>query len=263
MLLYPYFTNFTPNENISIVKQCFYLFAIATITLASCTDEVMEKELPPIVMGDSATIVTETDSQYLRNEVADLVLETPEKKAPAPKDTTPTVIKEDVLTLTESGIVIRFEGCRRFQEQGGKYLIAASSFPSAISFSPALKTVSITQSYKSYLQAKGTKGTLSLAQLGHYSAQPQKLNAAGKTQPLSTAIFMSMGAKQLQDGLKKALAASGKPRKDRDVWLRELRNVKSEKDKALETVVSEVSFVINGKSPAGKTISKTVVFEIK
>lgn len=246
------------------MKQYFYLLLIVSLALGSCKDELLDKNAPPIKLGDSTTIVTEKDSQYLIDNVPDLVVETP-KEVSAVKlmDSTPSVQKEDILSITENDVVIRFEGCRQFQQSGGKYIIPAKAFPTTISFSPKMQAVSISQKYKSSLRAKGSKGTLSLSGLGHYTSKEHKLNGSGKTQSLSEAIFMSMSGKQLQDGIKKAIATSGKSRKDQQEWERELRTVKSEKDAALEAVVDEVTFVINGKSSAGKTISKAVVFELK
>ena len=74
-----------------------FLFILPLLLLTACGEDMPSNEPPPIVMGDPATIVTETDSQYLVDVVQDLNMNisrpvTIKENKPKPKDTATTQV---------------------------------------------------------------------------------------------------------------------------------------------------------------------------
>lgn len=53
-------------------NSCLFFGSFLLLSFLSCDNAAVQKQYAPIVLGDSTTIVTETDSNYLKNTVGDI-----------------------------------------------------------------------------------------------------------------------------------------------------------------------------------------------
>jgi hypothetical protein len=94
-------------------KVLLYLSVLTQLGITSCDEMPTNKEFQPIVLGDSSTIVIETNPEYLKNEVEDIAYGNNDYKIDTPvvtseketsnlivKDTTPVAAKNDKETAT-------------------------------------------------------------------------------------------------------------------------------------------------------------------
>ena len=72
--------------------RILYILALGAIGFTSCTESRNTSSGAPIVLGDPSTIVTETDSQYLRDMVMDY--EPVKKVSVAAADSTTTAFTD-------------------------------------------------------------------------------------------------------------------------------------------------------------------------
>lgn len=82
-----------------------------SIVVSSCDSAPENRQFKPIVMGDSSTIVTELDSNYLSNNVADVTFGNTMNSnvdasatAPAPSETTPPIATSTAETTTPPAV---------------------------------------------------------------------------------------------------------------------------------------------------------------
>src|SRR5690606_36286169 len=174
----------------------YSLFALIGISCCwiSCNEnQQSSSQGEAIVLGDSSTIVTETDSAYLQEVVADFKEPVPETglepEAPAPKaDTAKTIQEITKATLPEikgflldsgtaSAVFANIE-TREFRKQnpatsdGLSYAITSGKL-SQLQVS-GVKELKVRQRYQSALLIKGRKGTLELP--GYYTSTWETLN---------------------------------------------------------------------------------------
>jgi hypothetical protein len=116
------------SKNFYALKSNLFFITACCVLLASCGNNKPSANNGPIVLGDTATIVTEKDSQYLKDDIMDLgpsqaatakpeAVATPVKPAAeAPKPETPPAkdpVKESVVsghTIAFGTVKIVFEG---------------------------------------------------------------------------------------------------------------------------------------------------------
>jgi len=87
----------------------FLLFAVLTLT--ACRDTVRKHAFAPIKLGDSATIVTETDPQYLESIFEDFIVK-PTASEEKSKTTEPEKPKDTIAESVqkhEPGLEVKFE----------------------------------------------------------------------------------------------------------------------------------------------------------
>lgn len=270
------------NNKLIAVVSC-----ITLVLAASCSDQSGGGKKGAIQLGDSSTIVTETDSQYLRDDVLDIEVRKHADTVVAVKETPKPVVADTPVAApkpkpqpTEAGHSIAFndtkivltglqlkEGRRQNPERdnGLTYSLGSGNLSAARLMVYGAKNVTVKQRYQSQLMLKSSLGKVDLRDLGLYTSGWNTVPAAnsGGAQAFSLNSLNNITyAKVTNDKIKRATDRELRQRRtnSRTIqnWMKEIRRVRSAQDKPCDIILDNVQWQISGTDAKGKSFQKTI-----
>lgn len=249
------------------MKKLSFSFISVLIIFSACNNAQISSEHPPIVLGDSSTIVTETDSLYLKNNFLDIELssssttKTTAQNLPSSNTNVDTISNQQntaqqqassgytILVEGEQIVLQGLEGKIR-QGNGHNYVMPLHLFPQKIILQKNSKILSIQQKVSTRLYATSKYGKLELSSLGSYATDWKTLavepNGNAYTVPSINNIgFKPLNNAELRKGIENTISKASLKSKDKQTWTSELQNVKSTKDAKIETNIYKVDWKIN------------------
>lgn len=276
------------------LKQVFSLvLGVFFLGLISCNSgpKLHNEHKGAIVLGDSSTIVTETDTAYLSDRVADLesnrinsedtsgqAKDTSSKPTDTIAQTTEKATQQPVqpglFTVNfGQGVTVSFSDLttRTFQQQnpeqdaGVSYSITSGNLSGSTMTISGLKNIQVEQRYQSYLILKSGSKKLSLQNIGGYLSDWQTLSASGGDYSLSglnNLDFKKVSHHFIRNATSKAAHASRLNRRETDFWLHAIRRVRSAKDAPCRIKLDNVQWRIFGQTTSGRNFHKTIRMDI-
>jgi hypothetical protein len=260
--------------------------SVSVLIFASCKDNG-SKTNKPIVLGDSATIVTETDSQYLQDFVGDINIARPVAVTPEPvKD---TIVRDTSANVTErvaparapDGLVINFKELTvnipaiktkmTKQQDPGKangvnYELADGDLNATELVVSGGNVQKVSMRYQSTVVVKNGNMQLRLPSLNTTTSwKPMKGNKntfeiEGLEQQNLEYVKASPAA--VANAVKKAARVKRLSRSTEQKMLASVKRARSVKQKPLNVVLSSVMWKIEGKDAAGKYYVKQIRIDI-
>lgn len=253
------------------------------IILSSCSENSGNSNKGPIKLGDSATIITETDSQYLRDDVIDLepkpeAEEIPEQKVQAPvKDTAVAVQaaapKTDGYTVDfgEAKMVLAGLDARDARRQNAEkdngltYAVKSGKLESGKVVFYGVKNVTVKQRYQSKLVLKSELGSVDLRDLGLYTSgwSPLPASAASGTQSFSLASlnridYTNVNNNKIKNAADRELRKRRAGSKTIQSWMKEIRGIRSADDKPCDIILDNVQWQVSGTDAKGRPFQKNI-----
>ncbi len=247
-----------------------------------------------IVLGDSATIVTETDTQYLKDNIPDIELAgpaTPAPEIPPVADTPQSSNTEDTLTppapvktaeiggftidIGNATIVLTGIEAKELKKQdpvkdpGVSYLLSKGDISTEQLIVTGAKDVKVLQRYQSRLYLETSLGNLELESLGYYTDDWQSIS--GNTNGSATAFklthldnpeFVSVNNARIRLATENALKKTRVSSQTKQQWLKAVGNIKSTRDKACDVKVKNIQWKVSGVDSRGQKFNKNVRLDI-
>lgn len=281
--------------------RSFNLLIIAgAILLQSCGNDSPNRG-KPIVLGDPATIVTETDSQYLQDFVADVkplqpvTTEQPTtdtaaqieatKEETKPAEQTQTVEQKaeekNAAVPKGNGLKVEFKeitilipniGTRTYKQQdtrkanGATYEITSGTLVGNQIKTGGGTVTKVSQRYQTVIVVKNNLGTLVLESLNR-TTDWQTLKGGNNTYNIT-----GLGNNQLQyikaspAAIKNAVTRAARNKRmnraTEQKWLKSVSKVRDANDKPLVVVLRSVMWKIEGKDANWKTYQKQLRIDI-
>lgn len=285
-------------------KRCVYVFQLfaASLLIASCNYNGNSGNQRPIVLGDSATIVTETDSQNLKDFVTDLhpvESTTPESDSSAKPDTasqpaataaapaqqpqTPppaAKAKEEKEEPVGNGLNVAFKDVTVFipnivtrsthnqnpqRSNGATYeFVSGNLNGNQIRLSGSTATVS--QRYGTMVVVKNELGTLPLENLTT-TTNWEPLRGRNNNYIISgldpsRLTYPKASPGAIRNAVIKAARRQRMSRRREQEWLNSIRRVRTANQKPLVTVLHNVEWKIQGKNAKGQQYQKELRIDI-
>lgn len=277
--------------------SCLLSIICGALLLGSCATGGSTGK--PIVIGDTTTIVTETDSAYLKDFVedvkpsshttavadstpaapADTTAKQPEPIAAAPKE---EETKEEDKPAPNDGLAIIFKNISvvipDIKARSGSSEKAISNANSVtyqlISGTLNNKEIkvsggtveSISQKVQSTAEVRNNLGTLELTNLTAASGwvklkgSKNEYTVSGLTASQLPAPRISQSS--LRNAVSRAAKAQRMSRSKEQQWLNAVKNVRSATQKPLRLTLKSVTWKIDGKDASGKKYSKQIRMDI-
>lgn len=266
------------------MKATLILSILILGSLASCKDLSSSSDRGPIVLGDSSTIVTETDSQYLVNLVTDLELkpatslQESNPATPVQPDTVKAAVAEPVAAKTDiaSGFSINFDGVKIVwsglgakelkpqnpqQQNSLSYLLQSGKLPQSKMIFYGVKNVTVKQRYQSSLILQSPSGKVDLKGLGFYTAPWTELKGKEYSYALSSLgdpTYMEVSKARIRREAETVLRNKRTKNSLIQDWVREINKAKSVQQKPYEILLENVQWQISGTDDQGKTFQKNI-----
>lgn len=281
--------------------RSFNLLIIAgAILLQSCGNDSPNRG-KPIVLGDPATIVTETDSQYLQDFVADVKplqpvttelpatdtavqTEAPKEETKPEEQTQTAEQKAEEKTAAApkgNGLKVEFKeitilipniGTRTYKQQdtrkanGATYEITSGTLVGNQIKTGGGTVTKVSQRYQTVIVVKNNLGTLVLESLNR-TTDWQTLKGGNNTYNIT-----GLGNNQLQyikaspAAIKNAVTRAARNKRmnraTEQKWLKSVSKVRDANDKPLVVLLRSVMWKIEGKDANGKTYQKQLRIDI-
>lgn len=277
-----------------------YLLPVITcaIFIASCGGNENPNRGKPIVLGDPATIVTEHDSQYLQDLVADIkpiqeitpVADTNTAQQPA-QQTQPEVTKpaepvkpeppKEAEASSGKGLTISFKELtvfipnittRQYKQKkaqnpnGATYELATGNLNGSQLKITGGNITKVSMRYQTVIVVKNELGKLPLESLSN-TADWKILKGSNNVFPIG-----GLDAKHLDylkaspSAIRNAVSRSARNKrinkKTEQKWLNSVKNVKAANQKPLTVVLRSVMWKIEGKDEKGKPYQKQLRLDI-
>lgn len=269
-----------------------FLFGIAACQNIS---NQIQSTPDPIVLGDSSTIVTETDTNYLGDLVSDITpkefIQSAVEKAPEtqrqPATVAPTETAEPVTkpTVASSGASINFgQGVqvvitgittKEFQQQnpekdaGVSYAVATGDLLKSDMHISGLEDIKVKQRYQSYLVLSANNQQLSLQNMGGYlsdwAIMPLKNDATESVVSMSglaNVKFKTVSNSTIKNAVRRAARSSRMSNTNLNQWLKAVSKTKSANDEPCVLKIDNVQWQISGKTKDGHRFFKTMRMDI-
>ena len=257
-----------------------------TVLLSACGNE-QEKPKLPIVLGDSSSIVTETDPQYLTDFFSDLQLQQlPEDTiVSVPADTAATgagavdsaVGAAKIVAIDGKGLSIPFDGVtifipgievKTYSEQnlekshGASYQLVTGDLKGNQIIISGGTVEKVSQRYITNVMVKNDLGVLILDALDNTSSW-SPVKGQGGVYPIkgleeSELDYKKANPAQIRAAVSRAARNKRMSRKNLRKWEASVRDVKSVNQKPLMLVLRSVMWKIDGKDAKGKNFSKQI-----
>jgi len=260
------------------------LLAGICIAISSCDTADRGGSRGAIVLGDPATIVTETDSQYLRDFVADArmpaaPLQTPPAAAPDTDRRPDTAAKQvpaepPAAVAAAAGLNADFGEIRVFipgieprtfsssikNKRSAAYQLASGRLAgNQLQISGSGKVDRVSQRYETDIVYRHELGVLVLEAL-HYTSgwQTLKGNATVRITGLEekSLHYTRATPARIRTAVTRAARGEGFSRKKEQEYLDGIRNIRSANQKPLDVELRTVIWQITGKDSKGKTFHK-------
>ena len=262
------------------------------LLLASCgNSNTANNNNGPIILGDTATIVTERDSQYLKDDMQDwepkkaAATAEPEAKptteaTPAKVETPAPAAKELVKENIASGYVISFgnikivfegitanDASRQNPEKqdGLSYIVKTGDIERSKIHIYGVKDASVKQRYQSRLTLHSNLGTVDLRNLGLYMSGWKNVpntksggQATFSLSDLNNIDFSSVNNNKIKNATDRELRNRRTNRKVIESWMKEISRTRSADDKPCEVILDNVQLQISGTGADGKAFRKNI-----
>lgn len=289
-------------ERIVQAMRLFYLLPVIScaILIASCGGNDNPNRGKPIVLGDPATIVTETDSQYLQDFVADVkpvqqpvpladstpVQQAPEEpkqetaKAEKPEEKKPEAAKP-VSAPTGKGLNVAFKELTLFipnittktyrqqnleKANGATYELASGNINGSQLKITGGNITKVAMRYQTVIVIKNELGKLPLESLSN-TTDWKILKGSNNVFPIG-----GLDGKQLDyikaspSAIRNAVSRSARnkriSKKTEQKWLASIKNVRAANQKPLVVVLRSVMWKVEGKDAKGKSYQKQLRLDI-
>lgn len=264
-----------------------YIVALLLLTGASCGNNTGKTGKGPIILGDSATIITETDSQYLKDEVLDIeprrAMEI-DTAVPKPKEGAALPVKDTVVTAKrqpeESGQAIDFGTAKVIlaglklkeprkqnaaQDNGLSYVLNSGDLGASKLVVYGARNITVKQRYQSRLVLKSSLGTVDLRNLGLYTSGWNNISGsnAGNKQSfalgdLNRIVYTQINNNKVKNAADRELRKRRTNSRTIQSWMKEIKRVRSGNDKPCEIILDNVQWQISGTDEKGKAFHKTI-----
>lgn len=254
--------------------------------VSACGNNPGTPNREPIKLGDSSTIVTEKDSQYLKDDVMDLV---PSQRlnidtaVAVPKKNKEVVARDTAISSGEqtvAGHTIAFGDAKIVmaglqakdarkqnaeREDGLTYSLRSGNIASSKLYIYGVKNATIKQRYQSRLMLKSGLGSVDLRELGLYTSGWSTIPASqsGTTATINLNSLNNIGFSQVNNNKIKN-AADRELRKRRtnsrtiQSWMKEIKRVRNANDEPCDIILDNVQWQISGTDAKGKAFHKTI-----
>lgn len=255
------------------------LSALILMAAASCKNELSNKSRGPVVLGDSATIVTERDETKLQDGVADLSSATSAgSDAPTPgRDTAHTATAQvpagagltaafKEVTIMMAGITAR-EGNKDYGTARGASFTLAGGNLSGSALRTSGGTVSkVSQRYTTVIVLQNASDKLVLEGLSNMSGW-QPLQGSSGTYTLSgldaaKLEYKNAAPAEIRNAVQGAARKQKLSRQDTQDWLDAVKNIRAANQSPATVMLKSISWRIEGKDAAGKAFSKEIRVDI-
>lgn len=263
--------------------RTFAVPALLLLLTACGNSSSNNKTHGPIVLGDSATIVTESDATRLQDGMADLKPGNGEDEdnAPAPvKDTaheagtaTPAIASANGLTaafkevsLTLTGLTAREKAKDYGTARGASFTLAGGS-PATSTLQARGGTINkVTQRYSTVIAVQDGAEKLTLDNLSN-TGNWQTLQGSGGAYSLAgldAAKLEYRNAKpvEIRNAVQQAARRQKLNRQDTQDWLDAVKNVRAANQSPCVVVLKSVIWRVEGKDAAGKSFSKELRIDV-
>jgi hypothetical protein len=269
------------------MHHTFYkIVSVIAVTglLASCEERGSGNG--PIVMGDSVTIVTETDSNYLQDMVMDYQpAATPEQEAPKeetkPVDTPATTsqvaepakpqeqLKEEAKPVAKgNGLTIDLKELDLFipnvaaKGSNGVYQLTKGELDGKQLKVTDGTVQKVSQRYQTVVVAENNLGTLVLDKLSTTTGW-QAVKGTGNTYTISGLDDRRLAAPKatnasIRDAVTRAARSKRLSKAQTQKWLNSTKSIRAANQKPLSVELRSVMWKIDGKDAKGKPFSKQV-----
>ncbi len=259
------------------------LLSIVFLTIVSCTGD---KDYGPIVLGDSATIVTEKDPVYLEDLVLDLDF-TPVKQEEEISDSQriaqaskhATVNKE--MMLSGGGLKVPFPQVtmfipsittRTFQEQdlkkayGASYQITSGALDNNYLILQGATITSVEMRYQTVIMLKNELGMMELASLRKLTdwMEIDGKNGMYKIPDLSIKHlkYTKVSNRGIVNAVNRATKSKRMRRSSRVRWENSVKGVNATNQKPLYPVLRAVMWKVRGKDKDGTVFQRTLRIDL-
>jgi hypothetical protein len=270
----------------------FLVAASSTLLLSACTPSTPTTNYTAIVMGDSSTIVTEKDAQYLKNNTLDFKPTQTEpginsKTIPPANTTKDTAVAVITKTKDSSNTNTTPQGfnthwdkvninwsqinLKEVSSTGNtyRYKSADKNTQQAAIAGTGLKNIAIKQRYRSTLMLSSSRGNVDLRQLGTYTSGWNTINVQednGKFTALPLQIknvqFLSVNHAKIKKAVEVELTKRKASQKDKTNWLKEIRQTHTAKDSPCSIIVNQIELQLTGTGKDGKSFQKQIVIDL-
>jgi hypothetical protein len=265
-----------------MIKRVAHIALTGTVLfLCSCKD-MPSKNHGPIVLGDSANIVTETDPQKLQDLVADLkpVIPPAENRDTVAKTPIAPVVAAQPQLSASQGLLTDFKdvsilitnvGARQsgnpnLQKANGVVYTLTSGTINGSQIRVKGTVTKVSQRYQSVVLLKSEYGTIQLDAFTSTSdwTALKGANNQYKITGLETSSldFPDANAASIRNAVTKAAKRRRMSRSKTEDLVDEVRRVRALNQKPLSVVLRSVMWKIDGKDAQGKNFSKQIRIDI-
>lgn len=261
------------------IRSSLFAACLCMVFIA-CNAPDQFKSRGPITLGDSSTIVTETDPRYLGDMVADFQPAAPQPEpvqVPTPQTDTPaaqTVTTNSIVPETK-GLSVDFEEIQVFiagiettsfshstsNKKSAAYMLTDGNLAgNKLQFSGAGAVTRVTQRYETILAIEGKPGKLLLESLA-YTSGWQTLKVDNNEVVLSglehaKLQYTKATKNKIQTEVTKAARAGKMNRQEQQEYQNAANKVRAANQKPMTVVLRNVIWQISGKDSKGRTFSK-------
>jgi len=263
-----------------------YILTAACILLwsASCNEGGNKKSRGPIVLGDPASIVTETDSQYLQDLVLDYTptpqpqlpeapaAATPDTTAPQPqpeKEQEPTAkaepVKEKGLEIDLGGVTLLITNISA-SGSGTSYMLKGGTINGQKLIVKEGTIDKIEQRYQAVVVVENNMGTLVLDDV-RTLADWKPIKGSGNSYNITGLEERKLEAPKItRTSISRAVTKETRQRRMskslQQKWLSSVKNVRRANQSPLDVKLRSVMWKIDGKTAAGKPFNKQVRIDL-
>ncbi|MEI8278634.1 MAG: hypothetical protein WCG87_02655 [Bacteroidota bacterium] len=258
----------------------FLVCTCTVLLLLSCSQGKKANIGKPIVLGDSSTIVTESDPQYLQDYVADMHPNITTDSAK--KDTAKTAVATTPVAAPaagKEGLNIAFgdvtvfipnvstaEAKHPIKGNGATYQMTKGDLNGNKIQVTGGSISKVSMQYQTGIIASNDLGKLALTTLSHSSSWLALKGSNGFydiTGLEDTKLeYTHANAGAIRTAVTKAVRARHLNRRVADKWLNSIRSTRSIDNDPLEKSLRSVIFKIEGKDAAGKAFTKQVRLDL-
>jgi len=269
--------------------------ALLAISLASCGNDRSQKSHGPIVLGDSASIVTETDPALLQDRVVDLnpvlkseeadtlasssaapqdtvaVAATPEK--PAPQVAAPAAPQGKGLNAAFSEVTVFIPNIETktygkqdlSKARGATYELTGGNLAGNQIRTGAGTVTRVMQRYQTVFAVQNGREQVNLESLGNYTSGWETLKGGNGTYTIAgldpnKLQFKDLSANSIRNAVQQTARRDRMSRKETQQLLDATRNVRSTDGGKVK--LRSVSWRIEGKDARGRSFSKELRIDI-
>lgn len=276
------------------MKTALPIYIFMLLAVSACNDsDSPNGQAPPIKMGDPATIVTETDTQYLADIVPDLNLNTgrpvtiastkPDSTPPAAvPDTTQTPTPAAVAAQpTGKGLKVPFPQVEFFipnietktykapnleTDYGASYELTEGTLRDNKIYIKGAQIEDVYMRYQTIIVARNNLGTLPLESLRKLTEWKKQKGSNGVYEIEGLEPNKLEGLKVSNKAIRNAVSRDARgrnwSRSGVQKWLNAVRNTRNSTQKPLHTELRSVMWKVNGKDANGRPFTRQLRIDV-